>query len=119
MSTTTKVARPSTPNLDLLSALHENVFRPAGAQKLASVNQVPNNIEELDQALTVGQNVARFVEAKAAAVNRVSPVLAHANKVAKALGMPNNEQDVYADQVNAQIDANPALAQKFAAALGQ
>lgn len=109
-----KVARPATPGLDLLDTLTDEVFLAAGASKLAAAGQTPSNREELTEALALGAQVANAVEAKTANEYAVSPMQAHIAKTASLLqGEPT--QDQIDQSVNAQIDSNPELAQKFAA----
>ena len=50
----TKVARPATPNLDLLELLTNEVYLPTAHQKLASEGQVATSRDELSKALMIG-----------------------------------------------------------------
>lgn len=116
----TKVARPATPNLDLLAALTDEVYLPIAHQKLASEGQVAGSQDELVKALNIGANVAQAVTQKAASARQVNPLDAHAEKVAAMLGMgPTQEQMQVAEinQINQAISGQPTLAAKFAAAL--
>lgn len=116
MSEQEMVARPATPNLDLLNVLTEEVYLPAGAEKLAAAGQVPANLAELGEALTIGMQVAQAVAQKKAADQSVTPLQAHAAKVASILGNEPGEEEINA-VVNQRINQNPELAKKFAAAL--
>lgn len=114
---TEKVARPATPYLDLLEALADEVYAPVGYQKLASAGQIMRNPQELLNALSFGAQVSHAAEM--AQANQLSPVDAHIAKVASMFGQQPSPTDVAAQfdaAINEQIDANPALAQKMAAA---
>ena len=108
---TEKVARPATPNLNLLEALTKQVYLPVGQMKLASGGLMLQG-ERLTQALTTGANVAAMVQQRYG--NRVDEVDAVSQKVAAMMGLGDQSQDA---EINASISQDPALAGTFAAAL--
>lgn len=107
-------ARPATPGLNLLNALTDEVFLPAGVVKLASAGQQPANMNDVTEALSIGMQVANAIQAKQATGN-ATPLSTHASKVAAILDGATGSKQVDAI-INGQIDASPELSEKFAAA---
>lgn len=115
---TEKVARPLTPCSDLLDSMVGEVFAPVGFQKLAAAGVVVRDQDDLMAALEFGARIGQAADV--AQASRTSPVRSHIQKVARALGVaPATDPAAGLDnEINTRIDANPALAQKMAAALG-
>ena len=87
------------------------------AAKTTAAGQVLRTPEDLMSAMEFGTRVSQAAEM--AQAQRLSPVQAHIQKVAKALGVTQEPRDTGASvdaDINARIDANPELAQKMAAA---
>ncbi len=108
-----KVARPETPNLDLVEDLSLKYYYPVGARKLASAGYAASTDEQLVRMMRIGSQVADAVEARPG--HQTDPLATHEAKVASALGY----QPDYNAQVRQLIADDEQLQTKFAAALGE
>lgn len=83
-----KVAKPKTPNVDLMARLVQDHMLPAAQNKLAAADVRAESEEQLIKSLVIGHDVANAVQQKAASLGMGpagDPMDVHAQKIASLL----------------------------------